>query len=533
MAVINDYSPKPKNVSISGNATIASGYGKFGSASLYCPDLGSFLYIDDNKDFNLADNEYTIECWIKPSGDYSANRTIVAKRSEASGCAWGVYLNSSNGNLSFYNGVAYTGNTSPVSGVWNHIAAVYQTGNLKLYLNGTGVLSSNVTNTNIPAPIYIGNYPPLNEQYLGYIDDFRITKGVSGARYLNNFDPPKGPFPITGTPITGPTPPVDLNNEFGNTTLSLSWNTPLDDNGDDIIDYVVEYTENDQSPVSFLLGRTNQLLHVLSGLNNGSLYTIRIAAINSFATGNYSITSGIPATTPDTPTSLSAITGNSTIQLSWQAPFNGGRNILDYSIQYSSGNNESLLVNTNSATTDYTFTNLSNGTGYFFSVAAINILGTGSYSSVITGIPATVPDVPDSVFITELPARLILSWNEPYNGGSDIIDYIIQYSNDNGLSWTSYADIVSTGTNIKLTGLVPDNTYVARVAAVNIFGTGSYSLASNSGYLSQAPFCDLTSEILPDVIFSNYVYQIMNLVYIENAKNTIYELNYDINTGTS
>lgn len=533
MTVINDYSPKPKNIYISGNATIASGYGKFGSASLYCPDVGSFLHIDDNKDFNLADTEYTIECWIKPSGDYSANRTIVAKRSEVSGCAWEVYLNSPNGNLSFYNGVIYTGNQSPVSGAWNHIAAVYQTGNIKLYLNGTGVLSSNITNTNISAPVYIGNYPPLNEQYLGYIDDLRITKGVSGARYLNNFDPPQAPFPTTGTPVSGPTQPINLDNVFGNTTLSLSWNSPLDDNGDDIIDYVIEYAENDQQFVSFLLGSTDQFSHVLSGLNNGSSYTVRIAAINSFATGNYSTTSGIPATIPDTPTNLSTTTGDRSIQLSWQAPSDGGRAILDYSIQYSSGNDTEVALNTNSTTTDYTFNNLSSGIIYSFSVAAINIVGTGLYSSVITDVLAKEPDAPSGVVITELPAVLSLSWNAPYNGGSNILDYIIQYSNDNGLSWISYADIVDTGTNIRLTGLVPDNTYVARVAAVNIFGTGNYSLVSNSGYLSQAPLCDLTPEILGDTASSNYVYQIINLVYIENVENTIYELNYDINTGTS
>ena len=135
--------------------------------------------------------------------------------------------------------------------------------------------------------------------------------------------------------------------------------------------------------------------------------------------------------------------------------------------------------------------------------------------------------------MTQLAARLSLSWSDPYDGGSPLTDYAIQYSTDNGLSWTNYDDGIDLATSLNFTGLAPNNTYVSRVAAVNIFGTGNYSDASNSGFLAEAPACDLSVTGLPDVISSNYVYQIMNLVYIENTKNTIYELNYDINTGSA
>ena len=532
MTTISDFSPKPKIVSISGNAVIASGYGKFGSASLYCPDNGSFLHIEDNIDLNLFSNEYTIECWIKPSGDYSVNNTIITKRSEASGCAWSLYLKQTDGRLTFYNGTEYNGSVAPQSGIWSHVAAVYNTGNLSLYLNGTGILSSGINNINVNAPIYIGSYPDLSEQYKGYIDDLRMTKGVSGARYLGNFTPPVGPFPLTGTSITGPSNPLNLDNTFGNAVLFLSWNTPIDDNGSEIIEYVLEYTENNNNTLYTNIGNTG-LSYTLSGLNNGSLYTLRVAGINIAGTGQFSnLSSGIPATVPSTTFDLSIATGDSTLTLAWAAPFNGGRPITDYIVEYTSGEIVDIL-NTNSSNTTYTISDLTNGDTYTFRVAASNIIGTGQYSEYATGIPATIPDTPTNVSMTQLAARLSLSWSDPYDGGSPLTDYAIQYSTDNGLSWTNYDDGIDLATSLNFTGLAPNNTYVSRVAAVNIFGTGNYSDASNSGFLAEAPACDLSVTGLPDVISSNYVYQIMNLVYIENTKNTIYELNYDINTGSA
>lgn len=500
MTTINDLSPKPKAVSISGNAVIASGQGKFGLASLFCPDNGSFLFLNDNQDFNLSNADYTIECWIKPSGDYSVNNTIITKRSQASGCSWSLYLSSGNGRLGFYNGVSYTGSAVPSSGIWNHVAAVVYTGNLQLYLNGTGILSSNITNQNINAPIYIGSYPPLNEQYKGYIDDLRITKGVSGARYLNNFNPPVGPFASTGNPITGPSAPLSFNNTgFGDSSLSLSWDVPIDDNGDDISSYTVEYTPSNGAP-SFIDTNSTSLSYNLTGLTNGTTYSLRVAGLNIAGTGSYSsVVSGTPGTTPSQPLDLVASTGNTQLDLSWNVPStNGGRNITDYAVQYSTGNNYTTL-NTNSSNTSYNLTGLTNGLNYNVRVAAINILGTGTYSSIVSGIPSTVPSEPTGLLLTSASSDLNLTWFAPQNnGGQSVLDYVLQYSNNSGVSWTTYNDGISTALSSTITGLALDISYITRVAAVNVMGTGSYSLSSNSVYLTAGPPCDLVASGLPN-----------------------------------
>lgn len=543
MATIPDLSPKPKTATIFGNAAVSSGNGRFGAASLYCPNNGSYLYLDNNNDFNLSGNEYTIECWIKPSGDYSNYNTIIAKRSQASGCAWEVYLRISDGRLGFYNGTNYESSVTPVANIWSHVAAVYNSGTLKLYLNGSGVLTSNITNTNVNAPIYIGSYPPLNEQYKGYIDEVRITKGIGTSRYLTNFSRPIGPFPTTGTPISGPTSPTNPSTTIGNTSLSLSWSIPVDDNGDDISGYAVEYTPENNSPI-YIQTNSTGLSYTLTGLSNGTSYSLRVAALNIAGTGLYSTTfSGIPATTPSVPSGLSYTSINSGLSLSWSEPFNGGRSIIDYIVRYSSGNTPTLL-RTNSTLSSYSLTGLRNGVSYVVDVAAINVLGTGSYSRTITGIPATVPSAPTGLLLTSANSELNLSWFAPNNGGSSILDYVVQYSNDSGSNWTNYSDSFSSSTSVTITGLALNLSYIARVAAVNIYGTGLYSNSSNSVFLSSGlpcdlvasglptPLCDLTVSGLPDLTpSSDYVYQILDLVYIQDIPNSIYGLYYDIDTN--
>jgi titin len=104
-----------------------------------------------------------------------------------------------------------------------------------------------------------------------------------------------------------------------------------------------------------------------------------------------------------------------------------------------------------------------------------------------------------------------LTWEVPSDdGGSSITSYSVQYSSDNGSSWSLsndpvylFADDVSTTRNGTVTNLSSSNSYVFRVAAVNSVGSGSYSLASNSVSPGGVviPDCDL---IINDTT-SNYL----------------------------
>jgi hypothetical protein len=103
---------------------------------------------------------------------------------------------------------------------------------------------------------------------------------------------------------------------------------------------------------------------------------------------------GLDPTPPGIPTGLSATAGNAQISLSWTVPStNGGSPITGYVVEYTPSGGSASTVNTNSTSTSYTLTSLTNNTSYTVRVAAISAAGTGAYSATATGTPASGPTI--------------------------------------------------------------------------------------------------------------------------------------------
>ncbi len=109
--------------------------------------------------------------------------------------------------------------------------------------------------------------------------------------------------------------------------------------------------------------------------------------------------------------------------------------------------------------------------------------GTQGWSSQLGGIPTaqmTYPSEPRSLSAVRGNASVTLTWSAPaFNGGSPVSSYAIQYSSNNGLTWTAFPQAASTATTTVVTGLVNGRTYVLRIAAVNTAVSGSWSAQSN------------------------------------------------------
>jgi hypothetical protein len=102
----------------------------------------------------------------------------------------------------------------------------------------------------------------------------------------------------------------------------------------------------------------------------------------------------------------------------------------------------------------------------------------------------TFPGAPTSLTATAGNSRASLSWSAPSdNGGASVTDYSVQYSSDNGSTWSTFSHSASTSTAAVVTGLSNDTAYVFRVAAVNSVGAGTYTAAS-SQITPQAPPAD-------------------------------------------
>lgn len=98
---------------------------------------------------------------------------------------------------------------------------------------------------------------------------------------------------------------------------------------------------------------------------------------------------------PPAPTSVSATAGNAQATVSWTAPSGviSQAPITDYTVQYSSnsGSTWTTFTRTASTATSAVISSLANGTAYQFRVAAVNAIGTGSYSAASAAVTAGVP----------------------------------------------------------------------------------------------------------------------------------------------
>jgi hypothetical protein len=127
------------------------------------------------------------------------------------------------------------------------------------------------------------------------------TTNLSGLWTLNEI----GDYISENKWPRGPAAPTGLTASAGNTQLSLSWTAPTTTHGT-ITNYLVEYTPSGGSAQYVLTGSTGTS-YTLTGLTNGTSYTVRVAAVN-FTAGDYSGTvTATPnsATVPGSPTGLS------------------------------------------------------------------------------------------------------------------------------------------------------------------------------------------------------------------------------------
>lgn len=181
---------------------------------------------------------------------------------------------------------------------------------------------------------------------------------------------------------------------------------------------------------------------------------------------------------PSAPLNLSLLAGDTEIDVSWDVPAStGGSPITDYIVEYSAdgGQNWSIFADGTSTDTSATITSLNNDTEYTIRVSAVNAVGTGSPSATQTATPVapTAPDAPTNLLLTVGDSEIEAAWDAPLDdGGSPITDYIIEYSDDGGSSWSTFADGTGIGTTATITGLTNGTEYTVRVSAVNAIGTG-------------------------------------------------------------
>ena len=298
--------------------------------------------------------------------------------------------------------------------------------------------------------------------------------------------PPSGD--VEGTPSTRPKPPTITDITHGHQKLTVTWTAPTgaDTGGSDITGYIVQWKKGTDP-----YNTTNQATppaspYEITNLKNGTLYTVRVFAVNKSYPDDPSDESnemtGTPSTVPQPPTDVT-ITGfgDESLTVSWTAPTDtdtGGSPITGFKIQWKLNSEADWNTNTYTEVDDddgqspYTIEGvLTNGTKYDVRVIAVNINGDSRESDSATGMPSRKPNAPTGVDITDYgDGWLEVTWNAVTGtdtGGSDIKNYIVQWKSGTNYDTTNQATPPPTKTTYKITNLKNGTEYTVRLLAVN------------------------------------------------------------------
>ena len=278
----------------------------------------------------------------------------------------------------------------------------------------------------------------------------------------------------------------------GDISATVTWSAPSSPGGSNITRYTV-LAHNLTAPPSggqTCIWSSGPLSCLLTGLTNGDSYNFTVAATNSLGTGAVSNPSAtvVPApTAPSAPTGLVATPGNTTVQLSWVAPSNGGSAITGYNVfdsKTAGGENYKTPVNgtTLITTTGTTVTGLVNDTEYYFTVKALNAIGSSVPSSEVWAIPAgIVPSAPRTVAATRGYESATVRWAAPSSlGGSAILRYNVTAADSTVSSRGGQSCVWTTGPlSCVVSGLTDGDSYTFTLVATNSVGTSVASPASN------------------------------------------------------
>lgn len=190
----------PFNLPAEYSSNIVGGSGYFEGSQ----DYVSAAY---SSGYDVAGGNFTVECWIKITGDFAVNSSMnrvgeIANFGPATaGVGWEALVDQTNGELTFtvQGTAANTFKCQPylLRNLWYHVAFVRSGSTNAIYVNGISqalTLNNYTGSSATSGQLTIGTgrrFGGYDHDFVGYISNFRIVKG--SAIYNSDFTPPTAP----------------------------------------------------------------------------------------------------------------------------------------------------------------------------------------------------------------------------------------------------------------------------------------------------------------------------------------------------
>ena len=177
---------------------------------------------------------------------------------------------------------------------------------------------------------------------------------------------------------------------------------------------------------------------------------------------------------PTAPRSPTAVPGNASVKLTWLAPSsNGGVSVDRYRVRRATSPAGPWTAIGRTTKRKFTATGLTNGTRYYFRIAAHNAAGWSPASTVVNSVPFTTPSAPSSCSAVQWGGpgshTIVIQWGgSPNDGGSPAILYEV----DATMSGVNYGHALKPPGAGFVAWQVPYGWYEVRVWAVNAAGSG-------------------------------------------------------------
>lgn len=188
-----------------GNAQIDTAQSAFGSASGLFDGNGDYLTAPGpgGNPYTFTTGDFTIEAWIRPATIVGLDVIASCRNVSSNDNNWQFYVSS--GVVAFQAWgptpgatlIAFGGGGAAVSAnAWTHVAVCRSGNNWYTLHSGSSQATTTVSGSISSASndLYIGKDPSTTgRDFDGWIDEFRITKGV--ARYTGAYPVPSAQFP--------------------------------------------------------------------------------------------------------------------------------------------------------------------------------------------------------------------------------------------------------------------------------------------------------------------------------------------------